>query len=584
MAVVTCGGTDNEMRVRGEYRRIAALGGDWMNHRGTLGLLFGLATLLGMAATPVPAAATTPGTKSNFDLVGHNPLATPVDGTPVARGMNSALALYGHFVYIGSRTDGGHPHSGVLVVDATDTTAPKVVKEIAYTSVDPTFTTGITSRELRVWPQQKLLMVIYFGCSSIIHDCVGVSDVAGSVVQKIAFFDLTDPANPSLSQLYVPSATPHEMFLWVDPANPAGRALMFMTSPNAAAKSLLVTDISGWKQGKFPEIATYNSVAALGPGTTTHCPMNPSADSGGYDVRLHSISLTPDGNTLFMAHLGGGFAIVDSHEVTQGLAGAKFHLVTPPANRVCWDNQGAHSAVKIPGRDYVFLTQEIYGKGGALSAAFGPALGGCPWGWGRFVNITDPLKPVVVSHYKVAENQQAYCPAPTATDNFASFASHNPTPLPHLVLSSWHSGGLQAIGIDDPANPAQAGYYVPTPEAAAQSEDPVLTSDPNNKDAVWSYPIISNGLIYVTDIRNGLFILRYTGPHADEVSGVSFLEGNSNLGDAGRLAASAAPAPSPSPLPRVLPNTVGRSGGVLLPVAFLLLALIGAGGLRRRSA
>ena len=49
---------------------------------------------------------------------------------------------------------------------------------------------------------------------------------------------------------------------------------------------------------------------------------------------------------------------------------------------------------------------------------------------------------------------------------------------------------------------------------------------------MWSYPIIRNGLIYVIDIRNGLYILRYTGPHADEVADIHFLEGNSNLGDA----------------------------------------------------
>jgi hypothetical protein len=36
-------------------------------------------------------------------------------------------------------------------------------------------------------------------------------------------------------------------------------------------------------------------------------------------------------------------------------------------------------------------------------------------------------------------------------------------------------------------------------------------------------------------MRNGLYVLKYTGPHASEVAGVSFLEGNSNLGDA-RLA------------------------------------------------
>ena len=53
---------------------------------------------------------------------------------------------------------------------------------------------------------------------------------------------------------------------------------------------------------------------------------------------------------------------------------------------------------------------------------------------------------------------------------------------------------------------------------------------------MWSYPIVKNGLIYVIDIRNGLYVLRYTG---SEVSGLRFLEGNSNLGDALRLAKSA---------------------------------------------
>jgi len=52
---------------------------------------------------------------------------------------------------------------------------------------------------------------------------------------------------------------------------------------------------------------------------------------------------------------------------------------------------------------------------------------------------------------------------------------------------------------------------------------------------MWSYPIIKNGLIYVVDIRNGLYILRYTGPHTGEVKQIEFLEGNSNLGDALKL-------------------------------------------------
>ncbi len=49
---------------------------------------------------------------------------------------------------------------------------------------------------------------------------------------------------------------------------------------------------------------------------------------------------------------------------------------------------------------------------------------------------------------------------------------------------------------------------------------------------MWSYPVIEDGLIYVVDLRNGLYILKYNGPYEQEVADVKFLEGNSNQGDA----------------------------------------------------
>ena len=49
---------------------------------------------------------------------------------------------------------------------------------------------------------------------------------------------------------------------------------------------------------------------------------------------------------------------------------------------------------------------------------------------------------------------------------------------------------------------------------------------------MWSYPVIEDGLIYIVDLRNGLYILKYNGPYAQEVDSVGFLEGNSNQGDA----------------------------------------------------
>ena len=46
-------------------------------------------------------------------------------------------------------------------------------------------------------------------------------------------------------------------------------------------------------------------------------------------------------------------------------------------------------------------------------------------------------------------------------------------------------------------------------------EDPRLSVDPDTgrheKVVMWSYPIVKDGLIYVIDLRNGLYVLKYRG-------------------------------------------------------------------------
>ena len=77
---------------------------------------------------------------------------------------------------------------------------------------------------------------------------------------------------------------------------------------------------------------------------------------------------------------------------------------------------------------------------------------------------------------------------------------------------------------------------MPEPLDEVMLEDPRLSSDPdtgrNEKVVMWSYPIIQDGLIYVVDLRNGLYVLKYRGAYKKEVQGIEFLDGNSNQGDA----------------------------------------------------
>jgi hypothetical protein len=525
--------------------------------------LVGLVATMCALATPlvvlgdvgVGPGGGTPGTSQNFELVGHHDL--------FGRGMNAALAVYGNYVYIGNRTDGSlpcsqtggvqpchassnvHTHPGILIVDAAVPSAPMVVGEIGAPQAG---LPGITTRELRVWPEKKLLMVMTFRCSSVIHDCPPGNDTTFPF--DIKFFDLTDPLHPRFLRSHVTRSSagtaikPHEMYLWIDP-NDSDRALLWESTPstsvNPARPNLVIEDISAVPSGGPVRLVAEGNWNQFFPGAA-----NPA--NYDFDLSLHSMTPLADGTRTYLAYLRGGFLVLDTskvarNEVPSGVVESlNDDLLTPVANRVTWGagNQCAghtavgcgesHSAVPFPGRPFAFTVDEVYGT---LTA---PSFG-WPWGWTRMINVAQPRRPHILGEYKLHQNTTAYTPAP-GENEFNSYSSHNPTLTRNLALDAWHSGGLQAIDIEDPGQPAQTGWFSPIPLGSVATEDPALSAGPN-KVVMWSFPVVRNGLIYVIDIRNGLYVLRYSGPRASEVTGLRFLEGNSNLGDAGRLAKSA---------------------------------------------
>src|SRR5688572_13092051 len=468
-----------------------------------------LGTTAGVRATTEEAA-----TLVNFELVGHNPLNM--------RGMNAALAIYDHYLYVGNRTDGApnHINPGVLILDIANPASPTIVGEIGPPNEG---NRAETSRELRVWPQQQLLMVMNFGCSALIHECVGTNDVSSQVTPTVKFYDLSQtPASPPLIATYTPTRLNHEMFLWVDPAR-SGRALLYQTTPTSSTTqpNLIVTDISRARENVFTEVVRWRGAD-----------LYTAADRSTFDVRLHSIGVSPDGKRTYLAFLGGGFFILDTSDLANALATPQIRLATPIENKLSWGDPGAHSSVKIPGRNMVLMTDEVYGD------YVDPITGanhGCPWGWVRIIDVTVESQPVIISEFKIAENQAAYCQTVDGMDptnvTFTSYSSHNPTVLRQVAFVTWHSGGFRAINLANPSAPTEAGVFIPDPLPVVVTEDQALSMG-RNKVVMWSYPIIKDGLIYLIDLRNGLYILRYTGPGSAFVDQIKFLEGNSNLGDA----------------------------------------------------
>jgi hypothetical protein len=466
-----------------------------------------------LAGTPLAQLpAPPPHYPGSFELVGHDPL--------LYRGMNAAIAVKGDYVYVGYRSDGTKAASGVLIVNVHDPASPSVVGEILPPDEG---NPGESSRELRILPDKNLLLVLNHGCSEAIHACANATQAGKNLVTStIKFYDIAgaNAAAPKLVSTYTPSRTeaqtPHEFFLWTDPKDHA-RVLLYETTPSTVAsgkQQLSVVDISKAREGVFPEISSWKPSPRI-------------SDPNGADLRLHSLTVSNDGRRAYLAYLGGGFLVADTSDFADNRPSPEARLITQPADRVHWGDPGAHSAIQIPGRpDWVMTTDEVYGQLGGLLPAHG-----CPWGWPRFIDISDAAHPRVAAEYKLPWNESSICASvDPIRENFSSFASHNPTLTRDLAILTWHAGGLQAIDISDPAHPTPAAGYWPDPLPAVQTEDPALTSG-HDKIAMWSFPIIQNGLIYAIDIRNGLYILRYHGPYEAEVTNTRFLDGNSNSGD-----------------------------------------------------
>jgi hypothetical protein len=441
--------------------------------------------------------------------VGHEPL--------MGRGMNAAIAVHEDYAYIGSRTDGGHqgmPHGGILVVDISDPSEPEVVG--GPFDAKP----GESSRELRVWQSEEILIVLDTNCGEgdRLHHCTRPS------ISNIRFYDISgrDAARPRLLHQF--DVDTHEFFLWQDPKNPE-RALIFAgnagstcgTRGGAPSCPFSVWDISQVPDGGEPE-ELYSDVHGY-----TELPEPAPKPTGG----LHSLTVSNDGRKAYFALLTGGFAIVDTSDFAAGAPFPVPRLITANEARPTWAGPGAHSAVKLWGRDWAWVSDEVYGSATGDDH-------GCPWGWARMVDISDPEAPEVEAEYIVPENDPSTCAAwnPPRT----SYSAHNPTLTPHIAFSTWHSGGFQAVNLEKPWRPSRLAQFTPEPLDSVMLEDPRLSSDPDTgrdeKVVMWSYAIVKDGLIYVVDLRNGLYVLEYKGPYSKEVRRVDYLDGNSNQGDA----------------------------------------------------
>ena len=431
------------------------------------------------------------------------------------RGMNAALALADHCAFVGSRND-----AAPQVVDVSAPSRPAVVGALP---AHP----GSTPREIRTVPALHEVAVLSYGLNG------GYNAI--DVLRWNA--DCTRPV--VVGTYNFGGAAPHEFYLWQDAARPA-RVLLYVAMFAASPQELQVVDISDPAQ---PVLAGTWAV----PSSYGHAP-------------LHSVALSGDGRTAYLSLWTGGLVVGDVSDFAAGRAHPVLRPLTLAGATYRTDPGDVHSAVPLAAAGRVLTTDERY------PAPFGQ---GCPFGTAHVVDVSDPAHPRALSTMSVPENTPGACAAAAR----GTWTSHNPTLTANLAFISWYSAGLEVFQLDNPAQPLRLAEFRPGASSPAQRDLQLGTTDA----MTWSYPVIRNGLVYVVDINQGLLVLRYSGPHQDEVAGAALIEGNSNAGAAVALtptvpAALATPAAPRTPSPPGL----GVSRTLLAVVALLFAVSVAA--------
>jgi hypothetical protein len=472
-----------------------------------------------VVAAVAPAGASTPshvgaasvyGLTKNFRLVGHTDLSK--------RGMNSPIAVAGKCVYVGDRyysssaTEAVRHNGGIAIIDASKPSAPKQTGVIPPVGLS-------TQRELRA--DAGLGILVVEGYSPYINGWTP----GGATINYLKVYDIhSDCLHPKLLSTFdFGPRAPHEFFLWKDPKHP-GRSLAYVTF-TIYSPDLVVIDLT---DPANPALA-----GAYDLGVDQAQKTQDFADESGSGY-THSLTVSDDGTRAYMAAWDYGFFTLD----TSLLANPQYGTtgVARPAGIGKLDyGHNVHSAVKIPGRDEMLFTQEDYANAGH----------GCPFGILRTgkMDANGDGGAALDGSFSLPENDAKNCGTKNGT-----FSSHNPTLFHDLALLSWYSGGLRAVDLSDPSHLHEDGAFVPKPTFTPSLRDarlffptkatkpgeglPTDTTYPGSTapqwtGAMWSYPVVQNGLIYVVDIDLGLYILRYTGPHATEVAKAAFVEGNS---------------------------------------------------------
>jgi hypothetical protein len=228
------------------------------------------------------------------------------------------------------------------------------------------------------------------------------------------------------------------------------------------------------------------------------------------DYEPHGVSISDDGNTLYMAEAAfddargfSGLTVLDVTQVQERAVNPSVPLIS----RLTWDTVSTpQTAVPFTskGRSYVMQTDE-FGSGASIGAA-------------RIIDVQDITTPRVVSDIRLEVNRaEAQGPDleadPGNNQAFQGYQAHYcslPSRVdPKILACSFILSGLRVFDISDVSKPREIAYHNKPVVPGS-----VATSPRRAGSFAMSAPAYDEqtGDIWYSDGNSGFYVVRLTGP------------------------------------------------------------------------
>lgn len=490
------------------------------------------------AVTPPVSAIPEGGTGTNFELVGHAPLLDTHqyhghESLGIPRGSNGEITASGDCVYVGSLVG----HQPPLIVDVSDPADPTVVGPVPGAA--PGVGNGIEGIEasggvLVIDHREPLGSHSGNVDESFPERGLSVWDVSGNCrkPELVARHDFGD-------------LNVHALRLWRDPQNPNRLLALesFIGDPDVK-----IVDLTGCPD---PEACDPREVAEWNLENQT-----------GISSATHEAMMSTDGTRIYAAQADPGFLVLDSSNLLDSLRnGTGCDPTTPEsvpgddhcltvANPNVVENLEAqpthgsgfpHTFIPVPDRPYALGSGESTGPGWD-DGHDDVLLGKCP---GSRIAVfalegnesTDRVvDPEPVGEYGVPTQRNPQCNGERWADGSVPwpgwFSPHFPMAFHDVAFATYYGGGLRAIDISNASDPIEAGHFFNDPVEEVRWASYTAAGEPVREENgritrrpvansthmfAFSYPIFHDGYLIYSDVHSGLYVLEYTGTHAEEI-------------------------------------------------------------------